>query len=106
MHENPTDLTFLADFPLKYDYGDLYVFPGVIDSNFHTHSTLASTEGIKFHTGLAAAGGTTFVVENCQHEKDFSDNLEEKLSAYNTNALTDYSFLIGVSSEEGQNLEK
>src|SRR5690606_10336317 len=66
----PKDLTpeALADFnknwPVK-DYGELLIFPGLIDSNVHLHANYDDEwENIEFCTRLAASSGVTTIIEN------------------------------------------
>jgi dihydroorotase-like cyclic amidohydrolase len=62
------------------DYGDLYIFPGVVDSNIHLSTGLGEDwDDINISTSMAAKGGVTTVVDNCFLPKPF-DTAEEHLS--------------------------
>jgi len=47
------------------DYGDLFIFPGLVDSNVHLHADYDDHwENIEYSTKLAAAGGVTTIIDN------------------------------------------
>lgn len=79
------------------DYGNLLIFPGIIDSNVHLHSGYNSEwDNIPYATTLAAMGGVTTVIDNPIMTKPFETGqdylkvLEERLKTLQAESQVDF----------------
>lgn len=79
------------------DYGDLYIFPGVVDSNVHLHTNFGSEwENITYATELAASGGVTTIIDNPIMSKPFSTSeeyfksIQQRIKLIRTSSKVDY----------------
>jgi len=79
------------------DYGNLYIFPGIVDSNVHLHTNFGSEwENITYSTELAAAGGVTTIIDNPIMSKpfttgeDYIKSLQKRIKLIKANSKVDF----------------
>ena len=79
------------------DHGNLYIFPGLVDSNVHLHSDFEEEwENVSYSTELAAAGGVTMIVDNPVMNKIYNSgeeyiaSLRERIGKLKANSKVDF----------------
>lgn len=94
------------------DYGNLYIFPGIIDCNVHLHSGYTSEwDNIYYSTNLAAAGGITTVVDNPIMTRSFKSGkeyvrvLEDRVFALKSYSRVDFA-VFGLLEERTKSCVK
>jgi len=100
------DIPEIADIK-TIDINGKYVFPGIIDSHVHfrepgmTHKGNISSESI-----AAVAGGVTSVMEmpNTNPQTTSIENLHEKIKIAENNSLVNYSFYLGATNNNIEEL--
>ena len=97
-----------ADWNIK-DYGDLFIFPGLVDSNVHLHANFGSEwENIIYCTELAAAGGVTTIVDNPVMSRPFNNgdeyvrSLQQRISAIKKHSKVDFG-VFGILEPKTEN---
>jgi len=91
-----TLITQTQDYDIK-DYGDLFIFPGLVDSNVHLHADYDDYwENIEYSTKLAAAGGVTMIVDNpimCapyDSGEEYLENLTQRIEKIQEKSKVDF----------------
>jgi len=79
------------------DYGDLVIFPGLVDSNVHLHANYDDDwENIAYCTNLAAAGGVTTIIDNpimtspYKNAEEYVKSLQEKIDKIQSISKVDF----------------
>ena len=79
------------------DYGDLFIFPGLIDSNVHLHADFSNDwENIEHCTTLAVSGGVTTIVDNPLMSANFDsgaeyiETLKKRIEKIRVNSKVDF----------------
>ncbi|KAL4460006.1 hypothetical protein ABPG74_003532 [Tetrahymena malaccensis] len=90
----------LKTFPLHQDYGDLYIFPGLIDLNVSLHIG-TDWEEIEQTTELFIKGGVTTIVcqpllTNENYLKDELESIRYRKERIQNRSNTDYCFLANL----------
>ena len=94
------------------DYGNLVIFPGLIDSNVYLHADFdAEWENIRNCTELAAAGGVTTIIDNPVMTKTFESdagyvsNLKQRIEIIKANSRIDFG-VFGILEPKTKNSVK
>ena len=79
------------------DYGDLFIFPGLIDINVHLHADFGyDWENIQSCTELAASGGVTTIVDNpvmsatFETGEEYVEVLQKRINKIKDNSKVDF----------------
>jgi len=79
------------------NYGNLCIFPGIIDSNVHLHTNYDSEwDNTIYSTKLAAAGGVTTIIDNSimskpfENAQEYLEILKEKIASLQSHSKVDF----------------
>jgi len=93
----------------KYDFGDLAIVPGLVDSHVHINEPgRTEWEGFWTATRAAAAGGFTTLVDmplNCLPETTTVAALEAKRDAARGKCFVDWAAWGGISGDNAEHIE-
>jgi len=94
---DPSSLSELCQGWDIIDYGDLFIFPGLLDINVHLHADFGyDWENIQSCTELAAAGGVTTIVDNpvmsatFETGEEYIEILQKRINKIKANSRVDF----------------
>ena len=95
------------------NYGNLCIFPGIIDSNVHLHTNFDNEwDNVVASTKLAAAGGITTVIDNSimtkpfENAQEYLEILKEKIQTLKSNSKVDFGIFGLLEPKTQENIQE